>query len=517
MVEGELLAAAGPLGAGLYLQQSADLFLPGTLFILLTASCLLMYHWANRPRALDEPFFESSPTFGASIDPESDPASPRRSCWCLRLLRQLPWRWQRPVWWMHQGESAVLAAACTMAIVVVVGAVVGLFPEPGHQGVLYFERLVHLGDGVSPLVPGTLLGVALFAWGLFFVYKLFLASRFSVRCPFPCTSPFTLFRELSRLDGHVRSELMPPATISRHPLACLIVTTGTTCLFLKLWLDSVTPIDGDFFETPALGTFYLNSLLLGLTLCQFYYAWTTLKKVLRFVALLPMNDAFGRLPAKVKAVFGHYLFAEKPRNSHMKVTAQQYELLKAMFKHLQEADNRGVNLKIPERLNLARVKNAVCLAGGTLVDHFREDLDAAGRGDEDGLKSSVAAALHHRVQNCLEILQHFWPRHSMDEAFGRPLVGDTSKPDKLFLGLAPDDPVAEWVKAAEDFVAIEIVRYLAQFVAQIRNLLASLTVGSLLLLLAGACILFRYNRVCFWDFQYSPAPCASPWSAFWSS
>src|SRR5262249_6651793 len=55
-----------------------------------------------------------------------------------------------------------------------------------------------------------------------------------------------------------------------------------------------------------------------------------------------------------------------------------------------------------------------------------------------------------------------------------------------FLSLPEGHPAREWVAAAEDFVAIEIIRYVSQFFMQLRNLLTSLTVGSLLLLLAAA-------------------------------
>jgi hypothetical protein len=83
----------------------------------------------------------------------------------------------------------------------------------------------------------------------------------------------------------------------------------------------------------------------------------------------------------------------------------------------------------------------------------------------------------------------------MQEAFGRsfqeqalPGEVDSPAPAGTAQGLpSPDraDAVRDWVHAAEDLAAIEIVRYISQFYIQLRNLLASLTVGSLLLLLAA--------------------------------
>src|SRR5262249_32792335 len=90
----------------------------------------------------------------------------------------------------------------------------------------------------------------------------------------------------------------------------------------------------------------------------------------------------------------------------------------------------------------------------------------------------------------LALLQHFWPYHSTDEAFGRPLE-DRPAPAEKFLTLPEGDAVREWVLRAEDFVATQVVRYLSQFFVQLRNLLTSLTVGALLLLLAAVMYPFR--------------------------
>jgi hypothetical protein len=87
--------------------------------------------------------------------------------------------------------------------------------------------------------------------------------------------------------------------------------------------------------------------------------------------------------------------------------------------------------------------------------------------------------------NCLRVLARLWPAQTMDAAFGRPpdAAGRAAAP--AFLSLKDDDPIRQWAVAAEDFVAAEFLRYLSQFTAQLRALLTSLTVGSLLLVLAA--------------------------------
>jgi hypothetical protein len=77
----------------------------------------------------------------------------------------------------------------------------------------------------------------------------------------------------------------------------------------------------------------------------------------------------------------------------------------------------------------------------------------------------------------------------MEEAFGRtPHAGESAEPParaSVFLSLPEGDPVREWAVAAEDFVAMEIIRYLSQFIVQLRTLLTCLTFGSFLLVLAA--------------------------------
>ena len=70
------------------------------------------------------------------------------------------------------------------------------------------------------------------------------------------------------------------------------------------------------------------------------------------------------------------------------------------------------------------------------------------------------------ARTCLLVLQSFWPTHSMAEAFGASPEAEGAKKEP---GHAPlPDATRLWVEAAEDFVALEVVRYLSQFMGQLR-------------------------------------------------
>jgi hypothetical protein len=100
---------------------------------------------------------------------------------------------------------------------------------------------------------------------------------------------------------------------------------------------------------------------------------------------------------------------------------------------------------------------------------------------------NTAQNLSMATQACLSVLQWFWPAHSLEEAFGRPVSAKKpAKAGREFLSLPEGDAIREWALAAEDFVAIELIRYLNQFVVQLRNKLWSVMAISVILLLAAS-------------------------------
>jgi hypothetical protein len=399
------------------------------------------------------------------------------------------------------------------------------------QELLDFERLVYAANGLSPLLPVFLLCATCFAWGLFLVKKQYLAKRFAVPCPFP-EDGLVAFRELRRLDRSIRGEIMPPSTWQMHPLRCLGLLLLLLVVFLKLWHESSAPIDGAWFGRLTLAAFFAGSFLLVFTLLQVYLTWARLKRMLHFVALLPMADAFGRLPHKVVSLFGHYFSSVRPRHSHLLVAVHQYELFRARFQAFADQVHKQVlpagGVTSPEGIPLAPVVQsfeAAFPAGAPepLQQRVQTELDAVGerdyedapaprsgpvarapeaaaRGEARGDRApgdsgpaarapDAAAQVHELTRKALAVLPRLWPAHSMEEAFGRS--PEKKAANATFLSLPEGHPVREWVRRAEDFVAVEVIRYLSQFFVQLRNLLTSLTVGALLLLVAAASYPFR--------------------------
>jgi hypothetical protein len=423
--------------------------------------------------------------------------------------------------WLVGMELAVFVAGQAVAIYCLTHAL-GAFlsgPEaPTPQSLIYFGRLADASNGLSPLVPVFFLCAVFFAWGLFLVKKLHLASRHAVPCPFPGGPGNPRgFQRLGQLHGQVRNELMPPSTWQHHPGLCLLVLGLLVGMYVKLGYESVPPIDGLLFRDLTLAAFFAGSFLLIFTLCQVYLAWSKLRQLLRLLALMPMVEAFARLPEKVKSEDGH-LFSLRPRDEHLTVVAHLFEALRRRFAAFRRRLRRArKHPREPQPVPLtqaARDFKAQFPKGepAPLPSLFGQDPNvprarngpAPGADEDEQERLRCAAAnktLSETARKCLLVLHSLWPAHSMDEAFGgapqEEKSGAAATPQGKagaappFLSLPEGDPVREWARPAEDFVAAWVVRYLSQFFAQLRNLLTSLTVGSLLLILAAVTYPFR--------------------------
>jgi hypothetical protein len=452
-------------------------------------------------------------------------------------LRRLVERWKRLnvdrqpllIPWLQQGlqsQSATVQRACLVAsrsglwiviadaaMLLLVTLVLTYFalrllsaattPPPDAQTVINFERQSHLGNGVSSVLPRVLFCAALFVWGYNLVKKLRIASFNAVSAPFPrdlSRRPPTefahRFRTLCELDEEVRGELMPPSTLRLHFGKGVIVFAFTAAAAMAMWQGSIPPVDGKLFGDVALLGFGVFAFLLLFTLLQFYSAWRALKKLLHVLALLPMEGAFGRLHEKLVSTFGHYVFSQSPRHSHFAISVQQFHRLQRLFAPFQDAVKGGalgVDAK-PHPLGrqlLAGVWEEVegafpnKVLEPSIIDAFANEERAAESELATNYGGQTGADCSELATRCLRVLCRLWPAQTLEAAFGQTREPGEPRPVPPYLALPEDDPIRQWAMAAENFAATEIIRYLSQFIAQLRTLLFSLTVGSLLLVLAA--------------------------------
>ena len=342
------------------------------------------------------------------------------------------------------------------------------------DAVIRFERLVHLSNGMTPVLTRVFFCGALFGWGYCLVKKLFLANRCRVICPFPDNGSQS-FTGIHNMDARIRWELMPPSTLSHHFWECFGLSAFVGVVLVKFWHDTLPPVDGWWFGRIALVGFSFGSLLVLFTLLQLYFAWRSVKKMLRFLALLPMQNAFQRLSDKVVSIFGRYLFSLRPRHSHLIVSVQQFHRLQQLFPAflaaLEDAvaHNEPIGGLAPAGVAAAWVEVKAVFRNGRLEpvvsSHFEHEVQP----DEDDLEpppspqetapldapqdygGQTGKDVHLLASHCLRVLRHFWPAHTMGEAFGRPTQDEQQTPASTYLSLKEGNPIREWVVVAEEF------------------------------------------------------------------
>jgi hypothetical protein len=392
------------------------------------------------------------------------------------------------------GSAGVGMFALSTAVFAVLASWLGevFFRTPDPQDVIQFERLIHISNGVSPLVPGFFIFACLFAWGIFLIKKMHLMNRFAVACPFPLKG-HSAFKELHKLDRQIRREQVAPYLFRMHRAVALGIGLLLIAGLIKLWADWSPPLDGRPFGVLVIAGMLIGSTLVVITLCQFLLAWRAVKKLLRTISLLPMAGALDRLPEKVITVFGRYLYTVKPRRSHLTIAAQQFErVITTVHPFRKRLRAAAIGAVHAGELKSYSLTETMAAADNAFPQKMPDSLRQALKG-LDVLKErnyevtgSENEQMHMDVEKCVGVLCKLWPAHSMAEAFGSPVAAEGNGHNGTFLTLPEGDPIREWSMAAEDFVAIELIRYVAQFVAWLRNLLTSLTVGSLLLLLAAS-------------------------------
>jgi hypothetical protein len=399
----------------------------------------------------------------------------------VRIPRPSLWGWLvRSGFWLVVANGLMFLLVSFVVDCFLVRGIVAVMQGIRVEDALQFEQLAHLSSGVSPLLPRGLFCAALFAWGYCLVKKLYLAKYHGISQSFPECQSSSRFAKLRALDGDVHDELLAPSTLRLHFLPCVMI----------FGIDSLPPVDGPLVGFLSIVAFGVGIFLLLFTLLHFWRAWQSLRRLLRSLALLPMQGAFERLGDKATTLFGHYLFSLRPRHSHLALAAQQFVLLRKLYPAFRSALSRKKSL--PADL-LAAASTEVQKAFPE--SEFRPDVAGVFESEStpaENLAGASAATWGRKTAEecqqlagrCLRVLEVFWPLQSMETAFGRPSQSRAAVAAPEYLGLKPDDPIRQWLVAAEDFVAGEIMRYLSQFTAQLRTLLTSLTLASLLLLLS---------------------------------
>jgi hypothetical protein len=339
---------------------------------------------------------------------------------------------------------------------------------------LFFIRAVDLSTGVSPLNPLFFLCIAYSAWAFFQLKRSHISERFFIPSPYPNTNEF---RRIHEADAALRNEIQLEAIAVNHFQAFFAGGAALVGFGIAVWLQSLPTVEGWSWDLIFFAGFAGLFILSMTTLIRLFYLWKATKGLLDAISAQPMMRSFIRLPSKITDTFGKYFFSQRPQLAHLQVPAHQLRLL---------ADAANADPESPPCLrSLAPTAQKIQaqLAENLAPGVRKRFVHRAEREVRDQL--NVAASF------CLSELAPRGRRLNVDDAFGTQTVLDPAKQKEK--DAASGDPA--WVPLAESVAAAQVILYISQFFAQLRNLVVATILVSSLLLVAATSYPFHPEKL----------------------
>ncbi len=460
----------------------------------------------------------------ATVPPKvTAPPSPAPAAADAELAPQpLRWKWR----------AAIGIASVLMLLLVaspLFDMVIRALLQPSATSFLFFERVVNLQSGVSPMAPVLFLAIGFCCWTFCELKRLLLLDRFQVDSPFPAKEEASAVggvqdaqkRIMEVLRNCPEDERVPaerPAnwsariatfleqlcslvvrgvrTILLVPPAIHVVVWAAVAFTLMRLLHRFLPtLEGETFDRVIMIGFALVSFCVLYKFMQFLLLWRRVKRLLHEISRLPMLKAYARLPAKVSSVFGSYLYPPRHRSSHLEIPRHLLGLLRSQY--------GKVRLRLTQVLG--RSSEALKSLDGAMKFDAASvfEVEAKDNASTKAVQEAVTEnELTHASGTCLVVLSHFWSSLAVQDAYGES-ISKESKPDEKEAtenGYPVEDPRVDdkfrrWLQVAEDLVAVEVVSYVSQFFVHLRNVVTFLTLGPLVMLLAITSYPFQPQRL----------------------
>jgi hypothetical protein len=371
------------------------------------------------------------------------------------------------------------------------------------QTALQFERAVDLSSGLSTAVPAFFLTMYFFSWGFFQLKAAYLLYNFSVWNPFWRPDIQNKHREIN----HILAQ--PGWSLSRHWTTFYLVYLLAGAPALYLWFRAQPTFENKLFDGLFFSGLVAAMLIVGFNFTQFLQLWKTVRGLLKRLVLMPLDRAFDNLPAELPRMFSGYLYTSRPRRPHFHVSVRLFTRLRLLtlnpdvLKQLQSLSNCTDAQLATLQLELAP----------DIASDFEKEIQttpAAADESEDTTVGVTMQKLCVASAVVLGVLELIWKQHPSEEIPRKPAPSSLRDilqwlngrwplsrrerrnerkrkkrdPQHALPGNSDQAQAWEWVRLAENFMAAQAVLYVSQYFVQLRNALVSVTVGTLLLLLA---------------------------------
>jgi hypothetical protein len=343
-------------------------------------------------------------------------------------------------------RAAVAAVPLIAGVSIMAAEVLLCSPRPPYDSLLYLERALILGNGVTPLAPVLLLGIVAVAWIVVQVRRVDYVDRFwSDRVADQKMRPMELsIDEYSGLEAVRRrkARMTPvgqdvrvllysplPGALFRSPVSW--VALGLTVLFaVRVYERFIPTVDGIAYSRCIVLAFGFLTFAVALSLCRFVLVWSSIRRLLGEFAQIPMQRAFDRIPRSLTRQFGPYLNALPPWLQNMEVHVRQWAAVARDF----DADAvgrslfgnpRGRKLKALKALaEVIRGDELKAVAGGRRDEPADRIMRAFEAECADPVRSvrlscsEVRRGIRRATAACMTVLTPYWTTRSLDDGFG---------------------------------------------------------------------------------------------------
>lgn len=388
------------------------------------------------------------------------------------FLRRGDRRRTRLVAAIRVGFPAALVFGLLFAFLLVLAIVIAIPLEPSHA--FLWERAANPISGLSPIVPFLILAAGCFLNTTCHLARLTLAERLQVSSPFKgvdlaSTSPLNAVEEDI---GRALVSLWPTFLAS-------ILTVGLLALSLSRLLGHVfTELDGRAFARLFELTFFLLFLGVVLSALRFVAVWRRLRVFLGRLASHPLAPAFDRLPPAFRRIAGYQSFGRLRQLSELSTPAEYARLLSHHWLKAGPALAKSLEIEPWRMRELDEGMAQFGAAQESLAEHLKRaagDPKLVSRGGSD-----VVPKLNEGTRSLLEVLDRAWRIRPLSELAPR----DTAKRDEAKEKDRQTQDPLDWLRAAEELVAMQTTLFLNYVFVHLWNLIAFYAVGALLIFVA---------------------------------
>ena len=369
-------------------------------------------------------------------------------------------------------------------------------PDPLTQLMLDYERVLNLESNLSPLLPATFVAFIWFLWGWCQLTRLSLMERAQTSNPLPKANDLDR-ASFGAAQEQIRRVIVRPIRNLRIWLAGLV--WAGVCVVL--WASFLPTFEGRCFDHVFEVGFLFASIAIVVASAHAFSLWVEVHRLLERLSVHPIAVALGALPERVSRRMHESFYAYIPSIDDQEFVFRWWQRLRRRFNALPQGSfDEKLEEDTAGELTQSLATDSAC-AEAALIDAR----DGARCKEGEAPNETLQGSFDGLAERLVKPLEEAWGRGVLerdgqtapakDDSEARKSGTETQKDGKKGDGEAATDPAKAWLLDAQGFVATQMVTYVGRVFAHIRNLLAFVTVGLLLLLLTVPSYPFQPQRL----------------------